>query len=186
VEHKEPTASARSRLTWWRKPGQPPDYDGSAGLGWQEKMATVIPLHRRRLTKTLASQKAAAAAAEHSAERFWRESMVPASILMGVIIVLALAGLIIVVKTDALGHKSAMWVLVAALVSVIGLTKIVIANMFFFLLMQDDARLNQAPAPPGPPASRQTRLLRMPPRPVARPMPRGTARRGRLASLRRD
>ena len=107
-----------------------------------KQVATVIPLQRRRLQKGTADK--------HSAEAFWRNSMVPASIVMGVIIVAAVATLGVGVKTGWLGHDSSRWVLVAALVSVIGLTKIVIANMFFFLLMRDDARLDPPPAPPPP------------------------------------
>ncbi len=184
LEHKESAAAVCSR------PGRPiagriTSDDTASRFGRQRNMATVIPLHRRRPTKTAAQQKAAAA--EQSAERFWRNSMVPASIAMGVIIVLALAALVVVAKTGALGHTSKTWVLVAALVSVIGLTKIIIANMFFFILMQDDARLNELPAtPPGPRPSRQTRLLHMPPRPAPRRPLHETGRRGRLASLHRD
>ncbi len=103
-------------------------------------MAIVIPLQRRRPLNVEANP--------YSAEAFWRKSMVPASIGMGVIIVAAVATLGIGVKTGWLGHDSSKWVLVAALVSVIGLTKIVLANMFFFLLMQDEARLDPPPAPP--------------------------------------
>ena len=118
-------------------------------------MAIVIPLQRRRPLKVEANK--------YSAEAFWRKSMVPASIGMGVIIVAAVATLGIGVKTGWLGHDSSKWVLVAALVSVIGLTKIVIANMFFFLLMQDEARLDPPPAPPPPTpgtrVERQTRPL---------------------------
>ena len=105
-----------------------------------KQVATVIPLQRRRLQKGTADK--------HSAEAFWRNSMVPASIAMGIIIVAAVATLGVGVKTGWLGHDSSRWVLVAALVSVIGLTKIVLANMVFFLLMQDDARLDPPPAPP--------------------------------------
>jgi hypothetical protein len=120
-------------------------------------VAIVIPIQRRRPIK--------AAANLHSAEAFWRKSMVPASIGMGVIIVASVVTLSVGVKTGWLGHGSSKWILVAALVSVIGLTKIVIANMFFFLLMQDDARLDPPPAPPPPTPGtrieRQTRPLRM-------------------------
>jgi len=147
-------------------------------------MATVIPLRRRRPAKSRAQENLEA---ERSAERFWRDSMLPASIAMCVIIVLALISLLVVAKTGLLGQTSRTWVLVAALVSVIGLTKIVIANMFFFVLMQDDARLNEAPAtPPGPRPSRQTQMLRMPPRSVPRRQLHQAGSRVRLASLRRD
>jgi len=113
--------------------------------------------------------------------------MVPASIGMGVIIVAAVATLVIGVKTGWLGHDSSKWVLVAALVSVIGLTKIVIANMFFFLLMQDDARLDPPPAPPPPTpgtrVERQARPLRMPPRAISTRARRVPGRRRRAANL---
>jgi hypothetical protein len=129
-------------------------------------VAIVIPLQRRRPLNVEANP--------YSAEAFWRKSMVPASIGMGVIIVAAVATLGIGVKTGWLGHDSSKWVLVAALVSVIGLTKIVLANMFFFLLMQDEARLDPPPAPPPPtsgiPVERQTRALRIKQRAIsARP-----------------
>lgn len=142
-------------------------------------MAIVIPLQRRRPLN--------AAANRYSAEAFWRNSMVPVSIGMGVIIVTAVATLVIGVKTGWLGHDSSKWVLVAALVSVIGLTKVVIANLFFFLLMQDEARLDPPPAPPPPTPGtrieRQTRPLRTPRRAAfARPR-RVPSRRKRPASL---
>ncbi|HVA41689.1 MAG TPA: hypothetical protein VNF49_13555 [Candidatus Binataceae bacterium] len=137
----------------------------------------VIPLQRRRPLD--------AAANKYSAEAFWRKSMVPASIGMGVIIVATVATLVVAVKTGWLGHESSKWVLVAALVSVIGLTKIVIANMFFFLLMQDEARLDPPPAPPPPPGipvERQTRPLRIPRAISARSRRRRPDRRKRTAT----
>lgn len=141
-------------------------------------MALVIPLQRRRPLN--------AAANKYSAEAFWRKSMVPASIMMGVIIVTAVATLIIGVKTGRLGPDSSKWVLVAALVSVIGLTKIVIANMFFFLLMQDEARLDPPPAPPPPtpgiPVERQTSPLRTVPRAISARSHRRPDRRKRTAT----
>lgn len=144
-------------------------------------MATVIALRRPRPLKRSAAQKPITA--EHSAEQFWRKSMLPASIVMGAIVVLAVGALFIGLRTGRLSGDSETWVLVAALVSVIGLTKIIIANMFFYVLMQDDARLNEpAPAPPPGPA-RQTQLLRMPPRRTANRRPRPSNGRGRLAVL---
>jgi hypothetical protein len=105
---------------------------------------------------------------------------------MGVIIVAAVATLAIGVKTGWLGHDSSKWVLVAALVSVIGLTKIVLANMFFFLLMQDEARLDPPPAPPPPtpgiPVERQTRALRIKKRAISARPRRQPDRRKRIAT----
>lgn len=151
-------------------------------------MATVISFQRRRRLKSREAQKPAGG--EHSAEAFWRNSMVPASIAMGVIIVAAVAMLVIGLKTGWLGQDYSGWVLVAALVSVIGLTKIVIANMFFFLLMQDDARLDARPAPPPPTPgtrlNRQTRPLQMPPRAISARSGRRPSRRTRVASLSAD
>src|ERR1700692_869722 len=116
--------------------------------------------------------------------------MVPASIAMGIIIVAAVATLGIGVKTGWLGHDSSNWALVAALVSVIGLTKIVLANMFFFLLMQDEARLDPPPAPPPPTpgtrVERQTRPLRMTPRAISARAPRRAGRRARVAKVSAD
>jgi hypothetical protein len=141
-------------------------------------VAIVIPLQRRRPLNVEANP--------YSAEAFWRKSMVPASIGMGVIIVAAVATLGIGVKTGWLGHDSSKWVLVAALVSVIGLTKIVLANMFFFLLMQDDARLDPPPAPPPPtpgiPVERQTRSLRIKQRAISARSRRRPDRRKRTAT----
>ena len=150
----------------------------------EKNVATVIQLQRRHPLNSRGTQKATAN--KHSAEAFWRNSMVPASIAMGIIIVAAVATLGVGVKTGWLGHDSSRWVLVAALVSVIGLTKIVIANMFFFLLMQDDARLDPPPAPPPPTpgtrVERQTRPLRIPARSISRPR-RRPDRRKRTATL---
>ena len=141
-----------------------------------KNVAIVIPLQRRRPLN----------ANPYSAEAFWRKSMVPASIGMGVIIVAAVATLGVGVKTGWLGDDSSKWVLVAALVSVIGLTKIVLANMFFFLLMQDEARLDPPPAPPPPtpgiPVERQTRPLRIPQRTISARRRRRPDRRKRTAT----
>jgi hypothetical protein len=142
-------------------------------------VAIVIPLQRRRPLEAPANP--------YSAEQFWRKSMVPASIGMGVIIVTAVTTLIVGVKTGWLGHDSSNWALVAALVSVIGLTKIVLANMFFFLLMQDEARLDPPPAPPPPTpgtrVERQTRPLRMTPRAISARPRRVPGRRRRSVTL---
>lgn len=116
-------------------------------------MALVIPLQRRR--RKLEKDP-------YSSEAFWRNSMVPASIGMCILIVGAVATLVIGLKTGWLQGDSSKWVLVAALVSVIGLTKIVIANMFFFLLAQDESRLDPQPAPPPPDPG--TRIERQQPR----------------------
>jgi hypothetical protein len=141
-------------------------------------VAVVIPLQRRRSLNAPANP--------YSAEAFWHKSMVPASIGMGVIIVAAVATLGVGVKTGWLGHESAKWVLVAALVSVIGLTKIVLANMFFFLLMQDEARLDPPPAPPPPtpgiPVERQARPLRIRQRTISARRRRRPDRRKRTAT----
>jgi hypothetical protein len=141
-------------------------------------VAIVIPLQRRRPLNVEANP--------YSAEAFWRKSMVPASIGMGVIIVAAVATLGIGVKTGWLGNDSSKWVLVAALVSVIGLTKIVLANMFFFLLMQDEARLDPPPAPPPPtpgiPVERQTPALRIKQRAISARPRRRPDRRKRTAT----
>jgi hypothetical protein len=105
---------------------------------------------------------------------------------MGVIIVAAVATLGVGVKTGWLGHDSSKWVLVAALVSVIGLTKIVLANMFFFLLMQDEARLDPPPAPPPPtpgiPVERHARSLRIKQRSISARPRRRPDRRKRTAT----
>jgi hypothetical protein len=143
-----------------------------------KNVAVVIPLQRRRSLNADGNP--------HSAEAFWRKSMVPASIGMGVIIVTAVATLGVGVKTGWLGHDSSKWVLVAALVSVIGLTKIVLANMFFFVLMQDEARLDPPPAPPPPtpgiPVERQTRPLRIRQRAISARRRRRPDRRKRTAT----
>ncbi len=144
-------------------------------------MATIIALRRPRPLKPGAALSKAPAN-QYSAEQFFRKSMLPASIVMGAIIVLTVSTLFIGLKTGMLGHDAATWVLVAALVSVIGLTKIIVANMFFYIMVQDDARLDEpAPAPPPRGPIRQTRPLRMPPRAPAerRRRPGG----GRIAAL---
>jgi hypothetical protein len=141
-------------------------------------VAIVLPLQRRRQPD--------AAANKYSAEAFWRKSMVPASIGMGIIIMTAVTTLVVGLKTGWLGHDSEKWVLVAALVSVIGLTKIVIANMFFFLLMQDEARLDPRLAPPPPtpgiPVERHKRLRPTVPRAVPMRSRRRADRRKRIAT----
>lgn len=143
-------------------------------------MTNVFPLQRRRLPQ--------AAANRYSAEEFWRKSMVPVSIGMGIVIILAVATLVLGMNTGWFGHDCERWVLVAALVSVIGLSKIVIANMFFYLLMQDDARLDPRPAPPPPtppgiPIERPARARRVRPRMISARARRRPDRRKRTATL---
>jgi hypothetical protein len=128
-----------------------------------------------------------AEANRYSAEAFWRKSMVPASIGMGVIIVLAVATLEVGSKMGWLGEDYSKWALVAALVSVIGLAKIVIANMFFYLLMQDDARLDPRlaptpPKPPGIPIERPVRARRIRRRMISARARRRPDRRKRTAT----
>jgi hypothetical protein len=144
-------------------------------------VAIVIPLQRRRTEGAPANPHS-----PHSAEAYWRNSMVPVSIGMSVIILAAVATLLVGVKMGWLGHDSSRWVLVGALVSVIGLTKIVLANMFFFLLMQDEARLDPRLAPPPPtpgiPVERHKRLRPTVPRAVPMRSRRRPDRRKRIAT----
>lgn len=134
-------------------------------------VATVIAF-RRPLRKEAAKPKTD----PHSAEQFWRKSMVPASIIMGVIIVVAVSGLVYAVEHGMMDRPWAMWLLVAALVSIVGLSKIIIANMFFYIMIQDDARLDEEePAPPPNDGSRKTVPLRSVPRAI--PTPRRRPRR---------
>src|SRR5260221_13188430 len=116
--------------------------------------------------------------------------MVPASIAMGLILVAAVATLGVWVKTGWLGDDSSRWLLVAAFVSVIGLTKIVIANMFFFLLMQDDARLEPPPAlpppTPGTRVARHTGPLRIPASAISARSPRRSGLRTPVSKVSAD
>ena len=68
--------------------------------------------------------------------------MMPASIGMGVIIVLAMASLVFAVETGAIGPDAMIWVLIAVMISVVGLSKIIIANVFFLMLLKDDDRVD--------------------------------------------
>ena len=112
----------------------------------------------------------------YSSEEFLRKSMIPASIAMGVIIVVAVAALIIGERYGLMRRPWGTWVLVTAVVSIAGLTKIIIANIFFYVLIQDDARIAEEEPPPRPP--RKTVPLRK----VARAIP--TPRRRPVRSRR--
>jgi uncharacterized membrane protein len=131
-------------------------------------VATVIAF--RRPSRKEAAQ--GPEANQRSVEQFWRKSMVSASIVMGVIVVVAVGALVYAVKHGLMTQPWATWVLVGALVSIIGLSKVIVANMFFYIMLQDEARMNeQAPAPPD--SSRKTVPLRR----IARAIP--TRRRPR-------
>ena len=72
-------------------------------------------------------------------------------------------------QTRAFGLSIGVHLLVAALVSIVGLSKIIIANMFFYIMIQDDARLDEEePAPPPNDGSRKTVPLRRVPRAMPR------------------
>ncbi len=110
-------------------------------------MATVVPFSRKRAPNRRPVGSAAASAdgaraARWSAEGFWRKSMMPASIGMGVIIVLAMGLLGLGAETGAIGPDAMIWVLIAVMISVVGLSKIIIANVFFLMLIRDDDRVD--------------------------------------------
>ena len=145
-------------------------------------MATVIAF-RRPLRKEAAQKPEPN---PHSAEQFWRKSMVPASIIMGTIVVVAVGGLVYAVEYGLMDRPWAMWLLVAALVSIVGLSKIIIANMFFYIMIQDDARLDEEePASPPNDGTRKTVPLRKVPRAIpTRRRPRRVGGAKRAAVLR--
>lgn len=116
--------------------------------------------------------------------------MVPASIIMGVIVVVSVSGLAYAVEHQLMDRPWAMWLLVAALVSIVGLSKIIIANMFFYIMIQDDARLDEEEerTPPPNDGSRKTVALRRVPRaiPTPRRRPRRVGAGKRVAVLRSE
>lgn len=131
-------------------------------------MATVVPFSRRRAPNRRPAGPAAsedgARTARWSAEGFWRKSMMPASIGMGVIIVLAMGLLGIGVESGAIGPDAMIWVLIAAMISVVGLSKIIIANIFFLMLIKDDDRVDYRSKLPERAAIRRAVVPRRPER----------------------
>ncbi len=96
-------------------------------------MATLISIERIRRQR-----RADDGAARE--EAVWRNSMLPSAMAMGVIIVLATGALVIGTEKSVFGEESMAWILIAALVSVFALTKIVIANLLFFVLASEKPR----------------------------------------------
>jgi hypothetical protein len=141
-------------------------------------VATVIAF-RRPFDKDVAKKRETN---PYSAEQFWRKSMVPASIVMGVIVVAAVGALVFAVEHGRMDQPWAMWVLVAALISIVGLSKIIIANLFFYIMIQDDARVEEEElAPPPHDGTRKTVPLRR----TARAIPTPPRRRRRADEIKR-
>lgn len=82
--------------------------------------------------------------------QFWRKSMVSSSIVMGALVLVALATLVFGWRHGLAERDWGIWVMVAALFSVIGLTKVIMANVLFYVLLQEEAPVKSAPAPPYP------------------------------------
>jgi hypothetical protein len=113
-------------------------------------MATIIDFGRalrRGSHKRLGSD-------ERAVVQFWRDSMVWSSIAMGVIVVLAAGTLFFGLKHGLMDHDWGMWVLVVALFAMAGLTKVIIANIFFYILLQEDMQLGKTGVPPRDPGLR--------------------------------
>lgn len=80
-------------------------------------------------------------------EAFWRKSMVPVSIAMGIIIMLASGAFCAGVQWGVFSDSSMIWVVVAALVSIFALTKIVVANLLFYALANEQPRYPETNGP---------------------------------------
>jgi hypothetical protein len=94
---------------------------------------------------------------------FWRRSMVSWSIAMGAVVVISLATLIFGLRHGLLDHDWGMWVMVGALFSVIGVTKVIMANIMFYILLQEEVsagRPTLAPPDPGLPVKRPRKPAR--------------------------
>ena len=120
-------------------------------------MATLISIERFR------SQRRASDGPARE-EACWRNAMLPSAIAMGVVIVVSMGVLFLGAKEEIFSAESMMWLLIAALVSFFALTKIIIANVLFFVLANEKPRI----AARGP---RPTYSAPIPIRPAGNPRP---------------
>src|SRR5579885_2058651 len=111
-----------------------------------EIMAVVVDFRRPR--KGPPNRRASSELAEL---QFWHRSMLSWSVVMGAIVVLALATLVFGLRHGLLDHDWGMWVMVAALFSVIGLTKVIMANLLFYVLLREEAAVGAPSSPPPDP-----------------------------------
>lgn len=103
-------------------------------------MATLISIERFRRRRRDSSSAA------HE-EDFWRKAMLPSAIVMGVIVAISVGALVIGIKEGIFTSETMIWVLIGALVSVFALTKIVIANVLFFVLANEKPRVAMGRGP---------------------------------------
>jgi hypothetical protein len=121
-------------------------------------MGVIVDFRRRRRISE-------AVDAELAQTQFWRKSMVRSSIVMGAIVVVALGTLIVGFQRGLFDYDWGMWVLVLALFSVFGLTKVIMANLLFYVLLQEETGVSKSAGPPPDPGLRIKA-----PRRMARPL----------------
>jgi hypothetical protein len=92
--------------------------------------------------------------AELAEVQFWRKSMVRSTIVMAAIVVIGLGTLIFGEQQQLFDDDWGMWVLVITLFSVAGLTKVIMANIFFYFLLKEEAGAGRPGAPPPEPGLR--------------------------------
>jgi hypothetical protein len=109
-------------------------------------MAVVVDFRRPRI-----SASGRPANSESAELQFWRRSMVSWSVVMGAIVVLALATLVLGLRHGLLDRDWGMWVMVVALFSVIGLTKVIMANLLFYVLLREEVAVGAPSSPPPDP-----------------------------------
>lgn len=129
-------------------------------------MATVVSIAADRARRS--------AKAVDFSGRSWRRMLVGSSVAIGFVIAVGVGSLAFLSKFEAQFYQPL--VLIVALVSVIGLTKVLLANLVFLALLHDEP--SQSPAP----ASSAPERARLAPRP---PVRLGATRPGPARSSRR-
>ncbi len=125
-------------------------------------MATLISIERLRRQRQVSDSTA-------REDGLWRNAMLPSAIAMGVVVVVSIGALFLGAEEELFSAESMMWLLIAALVSFFALTKIIIANVLFFVLANEKPRAAAARGP------RPTYRAPIPMRPAGNPRPPRTA-----------
>ncbi|GEM_PF-3204700 len=114
----------------------------------QETMAAILSFRRVRKDPVGPTN------AELAEAQFWRKSMVRSSIAMGAVVVIALGTLLLGMQEKLFDDDWGMWVLVIALFSVAGLTKVIMANILFYFLLREEAAVGRSGVSPPDPGLR--------------------------------
>jgi|GEM_PF-5920354 hypothetical protein len=125
-------------------------------------MATLISLEHLRRQRRVSESTA-------REDNLWRNAMLPSAIGMGIVVAVSIGALFLGAQGDMFSAECMMWLLIAALVSFFALTKIIIANVLFFVLANEKPRTALARGP------RPTYRAPLPMRPADNPRSPRTA-----------